>query len=272
MPPHTSKTEHTGELQGTGETRRTTVRTHDGLRLAGTVVTPVPEPKRTVLLLHGEGATREQDGFYSRLSAELAERGVASLRFDLPGHGQSEGSQEELSLSGLLNTISAGLVHLREHVAAAPATLLATGLTGGVAAGYAARRGSEVDRLVLVNPLIDYKEHFIDAQPTWTGNFLDERAGRDLLARGRVELSPTFAVGRAMLNEVFWLQPRGALGMIAAPTLIVHGAGPTGVPVQSSRAAAEVLTCPHRLVEIDESQNWQASAIRVATEWILADH
>src|SRR5215470_645261 len=41
------------------------------------------------------------------------------------------GNQEELSLSGLLNTISAGLVHLHEHVAAAPATLLATGLTGG---------------------------------------------------------------------------------------------------------------------------------------------
>src|SRR5215470_3682413 len=241
------------------------MRTHDGLRLAGMVVTPAPEPKRTVLLLHGEGATREQDGFYSRLSAELAERGVASLRFDLPGHGQSEGSQEELSLSGLLNTISAGLLHLREHVAAAPATLLATGLTGGVAAGYAARRGSEVDRLVLVNPLIDYKEHFVDAQPTWTDNFLDERAGRDLLARGRVELSPTFAVGRAMLNEVFWLQPRGALGAIAAPTLIVHVAGPTGVPVApvtSSRAAAEVLTCPH----------WQAPAISAATEWILADH
>jgi hypothetical protein len=89
-----------------------------------------------------------------------------------------------------------------------------------------------------------------------------------------VELSPTFAVGRAMLNEVFWLQPRGALNMIAAPTLIVHGAGPTGVPVESSRTAAKALTCPHRLVEIDrpQSPHWQTPTIRVATEWILTDH
>jgi uncharacterized protein len=64
MPLHGSEAQHTPETQRTAETQqRTTVRTHDGLRLAGTVVTPVPEPKRTVLLLHGEGATREQNGF-----------------------------------------------------------------------------------------------------------------------------------------------------------------------------------------------------------------
>jgi uncharacterized protein len=254
--------------------RHTIVYTHDGLRLAATVNTPIPDPRHAVLMLHGEGATREQGGFYSRLSAELAERGVASLRFDLPGHGTSEGSQEDLSLSGLLNTISAGLVHLRETVAAAPVTLLATGLTGGIAAGYAARKGHEVDRLVLLNPLIDYKEHFVDTQPAWTGDFLDVQVGRALLADRRVELSPTFAVGRAMLNEVFWLQPRGVLDVIAAPTLIVHGAGPTNVPVESSRTAAQVLTCPHRLMEINgpQSGHWQAPTIRATTEWILADH
>lgn len=247
----------------TAETQqRTTVRTHDGLRLAGTLVAP-RDPKHAVLLLHGEGASRDQDGFYARLSAELAEHGVASLRFDLPGHGESEGLQAELTLSGLLNTINAGLTHLREHAADAPATLLATGLTGGVAAGYAARRASEVDRLVLVNPMIDYDRHL--------GGLLDDQAGRDLITRGQVEVSPTFAVGRAMLNEVFWLQPRGALNAIAAPTLILHGAGPTDIPVASSRSAAEALTCHKRFVEINGPQaaHWQAPAIREAMEWVL---
>ncbi|MEV6235222.1 alpha/beta fold hydrolase [Lentzea sp. NPDC051838] len=241
--------------------QRTTVRTHDGLRLAGTLVAP-DHPKHVVLLLHGEGSDRDQDGFYARLSTELADHGVASLRFDLPGHGESEGRQEELTLSGLLNTINAGLTHLREHVADTPATLLATGLTGGVAAGYAARKAPEVDRLVLVNPMIDYDRHL--------GGLLTEQAGRDLITRGRVEVSPAFAVGRAMLNEVFWLQPRGALNAIAAPTLIIHGAGPTDIPRDSSISAAEALTCAHRFVEITGPQaaHWQAPAIREAVEWI----
>ncbi|QUQ64190.1 alpha/beta hydrolase [Kutzneria sp. CA-103260] len=254
--------------------RHITVRAHDGLRLAATLVTPATTARRAVLMLHGEGATREQDGFYPRLASDLAGRGATSLRLDLPGHGESEGRQEELSLSGLLNIIGAGLAHLRENVPDTSVALVATGLTGGVAAGYAARKGPEVDRLVLLNPLIDYKEHFVDAQPAWTGDFLDEPAARTLSADGRLALSPTFAVGRAMLNEVFWLQPRGVLGMIAAPTLIVHGAGPTDVPVESSRAAADALTCSHRLVEITGPQRdyWQAPVIRVATDWIIADN
>ena len=247
------------------------MRTYDGLRLAATLVTPATKARLAVLMLHGEGATRTQGGFYPRLAADLAARGAASLAFDLPGHGESEGSQEELSLSGLLNVIGAGLAHLRENVPDTPVTLIAGGLSGGVAAGYAARRGSEVDRLVLLNPLIDYKEQFIDAQPTWSGGFLAERAGRTLLSEGRLQLSPSFAVGRAMLNEVFWLQPRGVLNMIAAPTLIVHGAGPTDVPVESSRTAADLLSCPHRLVEISDahSSDWREPTAREAGNWII---
>lgn len=254
--------------------RTTTVRGHDGLKLAATAVVPVGEPRCTALLLHGEGADRDQGGFYGRLASELAGHGVASLRVDLPGHGDSEGAQEELSLSGLLNVISAGLTHLRENVAPGPAALVATGLTGGVAAGYAARRGDEVANVVLYNPLIDYQEHFADANPAWSGGFLGAEAGRALLADGHLRVSDTFVVGRAMLNEVFWLQPRGVLPVITAPTLVVHRAGPSGAPLSSSRSAVEALTCPSRLVEIGPpvEAHWQAPAIRVTTEWLLGSH
>jgi len=244
----------------------------DGLQLAATLIVPGPQPRHAVLMLHDAGATREQDGFYTRLATELAERGVASLRLDLPGHGDSEGSQEELSLSGLLNVISSGMAYLRHTVDPTPVSLIAIGLSGGVAAGYTARKATEVHRLVLLNPLIDYKSYFVDARPGWAGDGFDQETGRALLAEGRLVLSPTFAVGRAMLNEVFWLQPRTVLDVIATPTLIVHGAGPTDVPVESSRAAAEALTCAHRLVEIDGAQRWywKAPTIRVVAEWIIA--
>ncbi|MGZ3146616.1 alpha/beta hydrolase [Lentzea chajnantorensis] len=254
--------------------RTTTVRGHDGLRLAATTVLPAGELRCTALLLHGEGSDRDQGGFYLRLATELAQLGVATLRVDLPGHGASEGTQQELSLSGLLNVISAALAHLRDHVGAGPAALVATGLTGGVAAGYAARRGDEVAKVVLYNPLIDYQEHFADAHPAWSRGFLGEEAARALLADGHLRVSDTFVVGRAMLNEVFWLQPRGVLPVVTAPTLVVHGTGPTAVPVSSSRTAVEALTCPSRLVEISPpvDAHWQAPAIRVTAEWLLGQH
>ncbi|MGH4007533.1 MAG: alpha/beta hydrolase [Pseudonocardiaceae bacterium] len=48
-------------------------------------------PARAVVLVHGGGVTREESGFFTRLAAGLGEAGVASLRFDLCGHGESEG-------------------------------------------------------------------------------------------------------------------------------------------------------------------------------------
>ncbi|GAB4585525.1 alpha/beta hydrolase [Nocardia sp. IFM 10818] len=246
--------------------------TYDGLRLAGTAVVTSGAGEHAVLLLHGEGADRDHGGFFPRLAAEFAAAGIGSLRFDLPGHGESEGRPEELTLSGLLNVVDAGLRDLRTLLPGARLTLFASGLTGGVAAGYAARRGSRIDRLVLINPLIDYQRQFVDESPMWSDGRLDPDAAAVLRGTGRLDHAPAYVLGRAMLNEVFWLQPRGVLEAITAPVLIVHGAGPTPVPVDSSRTAAAALLCPHRLVEIGDTQRreWRAPVIRESIEWILA--
>lgn len=263
----------------------TTVRTLDGLHLAGTFTTPEADAAHAVLLVHGAGVTREEGGFFTRLAAGLADAGVASLRFDLPGHGESEGRQEDLSLSAVLNVIRSGLDHLTSLVTVPSVSLLAASFTGGVSAYYAAKRPDELSRLVLLNPLIDYKYRYVDEKPAWENDYISEKAGRQLLEQGYVGHSPTFKLGRPILNEVFWLQPREVLGDITTPTLIVHGTEDTFIPVSSSRAADNLLVCDHRLVEIEgaqhgfavhddpeyanpQSQEWQAFVIRTVTEWI----
>jgi hypothetical protein len=48
---------------------------------------------------------REEGGFFALLAIGLAEAGITSLRFDLRGHGESEGRQEELTLTTILNEV-----------------------------------------------------------------------------------------------------------------------------------------------------------------------
>jgi alpha-beta hydrolase superfamily lysophospholipase len=269
-------------------TTETTLHTHDGLRLAGTLVTPSHATGRGVVLVHGGGATRNEAGFFVRLANGLAEAGVASLRFDLRGHGESEGRQEDLTLTAILNDIDTALDHVRTATDATRLSLLAVSFSGGIAAYFAAKRPDALYRLVLGNPLLNYKKRFIDDKPYWSDDQISEEAGRELAEQGFVAHSPTFKLGRPLLNEVFWLQPHTVLGQIATPTLIVHGTKDTFVPIDSSRAAAAQLSAPHRLVEIEgaqhgfavhddptyadpQSQEWQAFVIRTVAAWLTVD-
>ena len=43
-----------------------------------------------VLLVHGHGGTREEAGAFTRLAAQLAAQGIASIRMDFPGCGESK--------------------------------------------------------------------------------------------------------------------------------------------------------------------------------------
>jgi pimeloyl-ACP methyl ester carboxylesterase len=75
------------------------------------------------------------------------------------------------------------------------------------------------------------------------------------------------------------------LADIQAPTLIVHGAKDTFIPVESSRWAVQQMTAEHRLMEVDgaqhgfavhddpsyansQSQQWQVDVIRAVADWI----
>lgn len=122
----------------------THLRTLDGLRLEGTVVTPEAAVDSAALLVHGGGVTREEGGFFARLAEGLADAGIASLRYDLRGHGASEGRPEESSLAAHLNDIRVARQHLAQATGAAGTSLIGASFGGGLTAYYAASCPDEV--------------------------------------------------------------------------------------------------------------------------------
>ncbi len=239
--------------------------------------------------MHGGGVTREEGGFFTRLAEGLAEVGVASLRFDLRGHGESDGRQEDSTLTEHLNDIRVALDAVREASGADTASLLGTSFGGGLCAYYAAHGPDSLARLVLLNPQLNYRDRYINQKSHWVDDRLDDTAARQLAEQGYIRHSPTVKHGRAMLNEVFWIQPYQELERITAPTLIVHGTKDTFVSVEASRAAVRRFQTEHKLVEIEgaqhgfavhedpqylnpQSQQWQAFVIRTVANWLTADH
>ncbi len=72
--------------------------------IVATVVEPAADgPVPAVLMLHGFGSFRDEVGnMYQRLAAELGQRGIASIRIDFRGWGESGGGMENSTLTGMV--------------------------------------------------------------------------------------------------------------------------------------------------------------------------
>ncbi|GAA2753155.1 hypothetical protein [Kitasatospora cinereorecta] len=132
--------------------------------------------------------------------------------------------------------------------------VIAASFSGGAAALHAAHRPGNVDRLVLLNPRLDYKERYGTSRPGWSNDYLSGDTAVRLDERGFTEKSP-FELNRALLNEVFCLDTPAILAGVRAPVLMVHGTTDTFVPVESSRRHRSMFGGPVELVELDGAQH-----------------
>lgn len=262
-------------------------RSLDGVELVGSLTVPDTTPSLGVVQVHGGGVDRHEAGFFDRMAAGLAEVGVAALRFDVRGHGESGGVQEELTLASVLNDIHCALELLREETGVERTSLIGQSFGGGICGYYAAKRPDEIGRLVMLCPQLDYKQRTIDSRPYWQGDHLTDEKARELTEQGYIQHSPTFRHGRAIYNELFWLQPDTVLSEIQAPTLIVHGTRDTLVPIDTSLDAMSRLNATSRLKKIKgaqhgfavdgdptyldpQSQTWQAQVITAVAGWVTS--
>ena len=202
---------------------------------------------------------------------EALESAHRCLALDLPGHGQS--AKPAFAWYSLPNFVSLTYEFARA-TAALPATLVGHSLGGMIALEYALRYPMDVERLVLVNPVVTGHLHF---NLHWLTRRAPGRAAVNLarrlwprlatriqraLVQNRLRFA-TEAYARRNLEDLTLTTADSLLGSaravrhnlsprldgIRAPTLVVVGSRDLTVPPEEGRLAAQRIPGA-RLVEL----------------------
>ncbi len=104
-------------------------------RVPGTMALPALAPGErapAVLLLHGDLSNRDENAdIFGRLAAALSARGIASLRIDFAGSGDSEEPDLALDYSSMVTDATASLTYLGADAVLDPGRLAVLGLSRG---------------------------------------------------------------------------------------------------------------------------------------------
>jgi uncharacterized protein len=116
-----------------------------------------------VLMLHGFGTNKnEYQNFYQNTAKDLAEQGIASLRFDFRGYGESTFSNsttlkesEKSSIKTMIEDAELGYQHLNDHCNIDSDSINVLGFSLGAAiAMYLTQKHPEIHSLTLISPAL----------------------------------------------------------------------------------------------------------------------
>lgn len=96
---------------------------------------------------------------YVNFARELAQQGYPVLRFDVMGHGDSEGDFEDSTIETRLSDINCAIDQLMTDVPEVKQIALLGIRFGGTLAALAAEKRSEVKKLLLWEPIIDGEKY-----------------------------------------------------------------------------------------------------------------
>lgn len=210
---------------------------NQGLNIIGTLAMPKSDAAvPLVLLFHGFKGERDElpivnteEGMYSRTARLFAERGVATLRIEFRGSGESEGLWEDTTFTGQISDAIAALDFVQTLEGVDPERIGIIGLSqGGLVAASAAGQDARVKSLVLWSAAANPASNFANILPMdviKAGLALPDGEALPITLPWGEETS----MKRPFFEELFTVDPVAAISDYAGPMLVVVGSRDTTV-------------------------------------------
>ncbi|MEK7173099.1 MAG: alpha/beta fold hydrolase [Patescibacteria group bacterium] len=220
-------------------------------RLAGVLTLPkyttnVP----AVIICHGFAKTKS-DRKFVELSRFLADKGLASLRFDFSGHGESEGDFEKLTLQKEATDLACAFSFLSKQKRINSSKIAIIGHSLGAAAAVLFQaQCQKVNTLILLAPALQLKELLQNRYSKKQIELCQKEKYIDT-SRGRV--------GVGYLIDAMAFDWRETIEKIASPVLIIHGQKDNDIPLKYSRELLKAIKADKKLEIIEGADHGMES-------------
>ncbi len=211
-----------------------------GRTLAGRLERPDGAPRATAIFAHCFTCSKDLAAPV-RVSRTLAAHGIATLRFDFAGHGESEGRFEDGTFATHVDDVAAAAAWLEaEH--AAPGLLVGHSFGGAVVLAAAPRLASvrAVATIAASSDTADVRRHFEDELEAIRA---DGQA--EVVLAGR-----TFTVTDGLVASLEKPHVEEALAALDAALLVLHSPRDRTVPIEHATRLYTAAKHPKSFVSL----------------------
>lgn len=221
-----------------------------------TVVVPDGDgPFPAVVINHGHGGGRQENGGLGRIASALAEQGILSVRMDFPGSGDSTEPFTEGYLSNMISDSNASLAYVLDNyeVDAERLGIFGYSMGGRIALTIAGTADQPYKAVALLAPSADpggpMSVAFMGGQAEYD-RLYSEASGPQGYATYTTQFGQVQQLSKRWYDEMTASEPLDAIGNFSGPMLILHGDQDTVVPasvakmVKAAYPAATLTTIP----------------------------
>ena len=216
-----------------------------GIRIPVTLTMPGDEPGVTaplVVLVHGHGGTRQENGAFTELASMLADLGIASVRMDFPGCGDSTEAFTHNNITSMLRDVDAAF----EFAVAQPGIdkgrvgILGYSMGGRLAmltiGDKPAYRAAVLWAPVALNggkPMVEY----------FGGREKYETIRNEAQTKGHVTFTAPWGqeqqLGEKFFDDLERSEPLDAIARYTGDLLVLHGSADQAIHVDNGRIASQ---------------------------------
>ena len=228
-----------------------------GTAIAGTIDFPDSHPQAFAIFAHCFAGSRHTPGA-ARVSKQLTNFGIATLRFDFPGLGQSEGDFADTCFSQNVADIQAAADWLAQNYSA-PQLLMGHSL-GGAAALAAANNIPSLKAVATIGAPFDPAHSVL--------HYADKIGEVD--ANGEVEVTlggRALTISRLFLEDLAETNPEDYLPRLRKPLMVLHSPIDQTVGIDNAQNIFRTTRYPKSLVALDKADHLvtkQGAAARAA--------